>query len=84
MYRLNHSISMYVLNNLRLDRKILKTDPNLYLTFQEVDLWQILPLKKMCQEYDFFPMRQGSSFGLIIPKTTKNLVCQFRYLYKGG
>ena len=55
MYSLNHSISMYVLNNLRLDRKILKTDPNLYLTFQEVDLWQILPLKKMCQEYDFSP-----------------------------
>ena len=38
---------MYVLNNQSLDRKILETDTNLYLTFYEVDLyWQILPLKK--------------------------------------
>ena len=29
---------MYILNNQSLDRKILETDPNLYLTFYEVDL----------------------------------------------
>ena len=39
MYRLNHSMSMYVLNNQRLDRKIEETDPNLYLTFHEIDLY---------------------------------------------
>ena len=29
----------YVLNNQSLDRKILETDPNLYLTFYEVDFY---------------------------------------------
>ena len=34
-----NSMNMYVLNNQSLDRKILETDPNLYLTVYEVDLY---------------------------------------------
>ena len=37
---------MYVLNNQSLDRKILETDPNLYLTFYEVDLYCRYFMKK--------------------------------------
>ena len=40
-------MNIYVLNNQSLDRKILETDPNLYLTLYEVDrYWQIFHEKK--------------------------------------
>ena len=84
---------MYVLNNQSLDRKILETDPNLYLTSYEVDLyWQIFHGKKIVSIKWFFPMEYlfrrmsyvHTSGGvrasvLSYQRPPKQLVCQFRY-----
>ena len=51
-------MNMYVLNNQSLDRKILETDQNLYLTFYEVDLYRQIYHEKKQKNVNntIFPM----------------------------
>ena len=87
---------MYVLNNQSLDRKILETDPNLYLTSYEIDLYRPIFHGKKCVNYTIFPMKylfrrmsyvqiRGGVRASVLSyqRPPKHLVHQFRYNIAG-